>query len=333
MRSLILEADNKITRQLISNLNLLDVKDNFVISEISHLDVHEHNFYDIIFIDYSINHEDPFDLAFQLQKANPDTYIVFLTRFKNNEAEVFENYDIEYILKPINPHRLRTVVQKAKRYKHKPVERFIGEVSVKMFGSMEVKMNSRNVRIVRKRQKEILAYLILHKFKASAVEMAKDVMNDKDFAYSIHELKALIYELRHDIEIVDQYINIEYVDQEYHLILDDVNIDYLKFMELDSNKMSMHRLELSLLTYGKGLLYNFRNEWHLDYAHSCKKHFFNLQHTLIHSLEQKNDVDKLRNILFNLKQYLESEEDWDYFNHVVEHNFSKVQREHFQMAD
>lgn len=333
MRSLVLEANTQISKQLIEHLHNLNIFDNTIISDINDLDYKVHNDFDLVFIDYNLNHEDPFELAFQLQKANPDTYIVFLTSFKNNEAEVFENYDIEYILKPINPHRLKTVVQKAKCFKHKPVERFIGDVSVKMFGSMELKMNSRNVRIVRKRQKEIIAYLILHQFKASAVDMAKDIMNDKEFAYSIHELKALIYELRQDIRIVDEYIKIEYIDQEYHLICDEVNIDYHEFMSLDANKMSMHRLELSLITYGKGLLYNFHNEWYLKSAYNAKKHFFHLQHSLIHSLEERKDTDKLRNILFNLKQYLETEEDWDYFNHIVEHNFSKVQQEHFQMTN
>ena len=209
----------------------------------------------------------------------------------------------------------------------------MGDVSVKMFGSMEVKMNSRNVRIVRKRQKEIIAYLILHKFKAGAVDMAKDLMNDKEFAYSIHELKALIYELRQDIQHIDEYIRIEYFDQEYHLVCNHVSIDYINFMELDANRISNHRLELALLTYGKGLLYNFHNEWQLEKAYEAKKHFFHLQHQLIHILEERKDVDKLRNILFNLKQYLETEEDWEYFNHVVDHNFSQVQKEHFLMAE
>ena len=333
MKGLVLEAHRHISNQLIEQLNALNITDVTIISEISQFDFKAAHDYQIIFIDYSLNYEDPFEIAFQLKKANPDTYIVFLTRFKNNEAEVFENYDIEYILKPINPHRLRTVILNAQHYKHKPVERFIGDVSIKMFGSMEVKMNSRNVRIMRKRQKEIIAYLILHQFKANAVDMAKDIMNDKDFAYSIHELKALIYELRQDITLIDQYLYIDYSDHEYHLVCDEVEIDYLNFMDLNAQKISNHRLEMSLLTYGKGLLYNFHNDWINEKAYLKKKHFFNLQHQLIHDLEKRNDKDKLRNILFNLKQYLETEEDWDYFNHVVDHNFSSVQKEHFQMAD
>ncbi len=333
MKVLILESHHEITQQLSDYLNQCGLYDLTICHNDTNLNFKESHDYNLIFIDYAMQHDDPFEVAYQLKNANPDTYIVFLTRFKNNEAEVFENLDIEYILKPINIYRLKTVIQKAKHYKYKPTERFIGDVSIKMFGSMEVKMNSRNVRFMRRRHKEILAYLILHNFKASAHEMAQAIMADHEYLFVIHELKALIFELRKDIELVDRYIQIEYVDFEYHLRLNNVAIDYINFMKMEAEKLSMHRLEMSLLTYGKGLLYNFSNDWFDVKAYEAKKHFFNLQHSLIHQLEERNDADKLRNILFNLKQYLETEEDWDYFNHVVRHNFPKVKQEHFIVTD
>lgn len=333
MKILMIESNDLITQQLSEYLNQLGQQDLSVNKDISSLDLDEAHHYDVIFIDYSVRHEDPFELAYRLKQANPDTYIVFLTRFKNNEAEVFENYDIEYILKPINFYRLKNVIEKAKRYKYKPIERFVGDVSVKMFGNMEVKMNCRNVRFMRRRHKEILAYLILNDFSSTIEEMAQAIMNDREEIYAVHELKALIYELRKDIEIIDRYVHIELLDHKYRLVFDDVKVDYLNFMKVDASKTSNHRIELALISYGKGLLYNFRNEWHDSWALRAKRHFFSLQHSLIHDLEKNKDVDKLRNILFNLKQYLETEEDWDYFNHVVKHNFPKANQEHFLQAE
>jgi two-component SAPR family response regulator len=184
MKILMIESNDLITQQLSEYLNQLGQQDLSVNKDISSLDLDEAHHYDVIFIDYSVRHEDPFELAYRLKQANPDTYIVFLTRFKNNEAEVFENYDIEYILKPINFYRLKNVIEKAKRYKYKPIERFVGDVSVKMFGNMEVKMNCRNVRFMRRRHKEILAYLILNDFSSTIEEMAQAIMNDREEIYA-----------------------------------------------------------------------------------------------------------------------------------------------------
>ena len=294
----------------------------------SDVQAHMNSHYEVVFIDYSINHEDPFEIAYQFKQANPMIVPVFLTRFQNNEAEVFENYDIEYILKPINPYRLKTVIQKIKRMKFKPIEKFVGEVSVKLFGNMEVKIFSRNVRFNRRIHKEIIAYLILNGYKASAVKMAQAIMSNDDFAYSLHDLKALIYQTREEIDHLKNYMDIQYIDHEYHLILNKVKIDYLQFMNVDIHHTNMHKVECSLLSYGKGLLYNFSSDWAKNYALDTKKHFFELQHKLIHKLELTNDKEKLRSILFNLKQYCETDEDWEFFNHVVQHNFPLGKQEH-----
>ena len=81
MRSLILEAHHNITSQLVEQLTHLNMSDVTVINDLSQFDYKAAHDYQMIFIDYSINHEDPFEIAFQLKNANPNTYIVFLTRF------------------------------------------------------------------------------------------------------------------------------------------------------------------------------------------------------------------------------------------------------------
>lgn len=332
MHVLIIEHENKIIHEIVHELNRLNIFDPVVIKDVNSVDPANYKDFDLILIEYNSDHKDPFDIAYQFQKASSSSVIVFLTQFQNDETEVFERYNLEYMLKPINPNRIKLAVQKAKKNKEKRVQKFTGNVSIKLFGNMEVKMNSHNVRFMHRKQKEIIAYLLLNDMNASCYQLAKQLIMRKESCFACHEIKALIYLLRNDLEIIDDYMSIEFVNERYYLNLRNVDVDYFNFMGINTERIAIQKLELTLCQYRKGLLSNLSNSWQEYFVDESKVQFFAIQHQLIERFEEKREYEKLRLTLSSIKPYIESAEEWSYFERVVRKNFSNESRDYLLLT-
>lgn len=244
---------------------------------------------------------DAFELAFTLYRDHPQLRIVFLTRFQNAEAEIFEDYEIEYLLKPLNFIRLHAIICKAKSFKRKAIENLRGDVSIKMFGNMEVKIKGRNVRFKRRLHKEILAYLILNQHQAYGSKMREDILSSS--LYPV-ELDALMYQLRLELLGLQSYINIQKEQGLYRLQLHKVEIDYESFMYANIQQLSPHRLERLVNLYGKGLLHNFESMWQNQHINSVQEHYLMMHHKLVEILVSQGDYDKLESIQYKLQSEL-----------------------------
>ena len=67
---------------------------------------------DLLFLDIQMPGESGFDL---LQKADLHARVIFVTAFDEFAIRAFEVDAIDYILKPVNPERLRTAIEKLQR--------------------------------------------------------------------------------------------------------------------------------------------------------------------------------------------------------------------------
>lgn len=248
-------------------------------------------------IDFENQSIDALELAFKLYQEHPQLRIVFLTRFHNQEAEIFEDYEIEYLLKPLNLVRLHALIFRAKSFKRKAIETLKGDVSIKMFGNMEVKINGRNVRFKRRLHKEILAYLILNEHQAYGSKMREDILSSS--LYPV-ELDALMYQLRIELISLSNYISIQKDQGLYRLVLNKVEIDYESFMYANIGQLSPHRLERIANLYGKGLLHNFESMWQNPHVHSVQEHYLSMHQKLIETFVAQGDFDKVESLRFKL---------------------------------
>lgn len=288
---------------------------------------------DVALLEVANPEVDGFELAYHLMKAYPNLPIIFITSFNNHAAEAFELYTIDYLLKPISPLRLKSVLIKGKAMMRKDVEKSKGQTSIKLFGAMEVKLNARNIRFKRRKSKEILSYLILNNNQALISDLQSALFEEISPNKASVQLKAQLYQLRRDLISVQEKIQVELSEHHLHLKLKDVSIDYQSFMDMDPQKMSTHQLEKALLLYGRGLLLNFDCAWAQKDHLLAEAHFITLQQTLVKRLVEIKDYDKLKTAIFDLKPYLMDLESLDHYGQLIKQHFIPSVYEHFISMD
>ncbi len=67
---------------------------------------------DLIFLDIQMPGESGFDL---LEKVDQHARVVFVTAFDEHALRAFDVNAVDYLLKPVNPARLRTAIERAER--------------------------------------------------------------------------------------------------------------------------------------------------------------------------------------------------------------------------
>ncbi len=79
---------------------------------------------DVVFLDIQMPELSGFEVARQLATLpiQPSPIIVFVTAFDEYALQAFEQHAIDYLLKPVEPERLRVTIEKLKRY-GKPSEK------------------------------------------------------------------------------------------------------------------------------------------------------------------------------------------------------------------
>lgn len=70
---------------------------------------------DLVFLDVQMPGLTGFELARRLADVDAGAHIVFVTAFDQHAIEAFEVNAVDYLLKPVDPARLETAVQRARR--------------------------------------------------------------------------------------------------------------------------------------------------------------------------------------------------------------------------
>ena len=111
---------------------------------------------DVAILDIWMPEMDGLTLAKEIQARAPETAILFLTAHPEYAVEAFRLHVSGYLLKPLDPERLREEVDYALRGKPAappPIE-------AQTFGEFELLVNGAPVHFQRSKAKELLAYLI-----------------------------------------------------------------------------------------------------------------------------------------------------------------------------
>ncbi|MBC8320264.1 MAG: response regulator transcription factor [Bacteroidetes bacterium] len=108
--------DEKDARDMLER-RLIDFPEIIVISKESNVDsaiakIIEHN-PDIIFLDIDMPGKDGFDLINEIRSLNLNPTIIFITAY-NHAIEAFEQAAFDYLLKPIDPERLKKSINRYK---------------------------------------------------------------------------------------------------------------------------------------------------------------------------------------------------------------------------
>lgn len=263
------------------NLTVIDsIKDYDLIS----------NDFNLAFIDLDLDFIDPFVASFELnQFSSFSKPIVFITEFNSRYADLLETYEIDYILNPIDPTRLKQTIKYYVRNHSLEIPRkYHGELFLKLFGQVEVKTGYQNFYLERKIYKELIAFMVLNNNDVDATYFAQSVLPYKNLEDALLELQILIYLLQSFLYPIQHYLKIEYTGHSYQLSINNVEIDYFMFMKVDPNQYSAHRLEMSLSLFRNGLMQNLRNEWTDKYVKKANFHYKMIENQ-IHCLSNARD--------------------------------------------
>src|SRR6266566_3510064 len=70
---------------------------------------------DVVFLDVQMPGLTGFEVARRMLEARATSHIIFVTAYDQHAIEAFEVNAVDYLLKPVDPARLRVAVQRARR--------------------------------------------------------------------------------------------------------------------------------------------------------------------------------------------------------------------------
>lgn len=109
LRTIIVDDERLARKEL--GLLLADFKDISVIGEAKNLsetvDLIENKKPDVVFLDIQLRHENGFDL---FKRVEHNFKLIFVTAFDEFAIRAFEINALDYLLKPVNPKRLKTAI-------------------------------------------------------------------------------------------------------------------------------------------------------------------------------------------------------------------------------
>ena len=70
---------------------------------------------DLVFLDVQMPGLTGFEVARRMLDAGPSSHIIFVTAYDQHAIEAFEVNAVDYLLKPVDPARLETALQRARR--------------------------------------------------------------------------------------------------------------------------------------------------------------------------------------------------------------------------
>lgn len=183
------------------------------------------------FLDIEMMGMSGIELAERLASINTDMDIIFVTAYNNYAAQAFEVNAIDYLLKPVQPARLKKtlerLVEKRKIYsKNKKIK-----CTIRSFGSFEVFIGENIIKWNRSKTKEVFAYLIQWQGKSiSKYMLSEELWPQHSQEQALAYLQTSIWAIRKKFrEVGFQGVHIEYSDDKYFIKLDGVDWDAVKF--------------------------------------------------------------------------------------------------------
>ncbi len=221
--------------------------------------VKEHEL-DIAFLDIQMPGKNGLLLAQQIKKEKPNINIVMVTAYSDYAMEALKLFVSGYLLKPVMDNDLTEVLQNLRN----PIELHsdTGRLEVRCFGNFEVFKDGIPLAFKRKKEKEILAYLICLKgATASKGEICEAIFEnsaspDKDNAY----LKTLFFSLKKDLKRYG-YENLLIVNNNaYSIDTRYLYCDYYSFLTGIADKASSYSGEfMNQYSWAEQYIYELEN--------------------------------------------------------------------------
>ncbi len=167
---------------------------------------------DVIFLDIDMPRLQGLELAAKLRDINPRTSIVFVTAYSEFALESYDVFPLDYLLKPVDKHRLKQTVQElaTRQQWARAEEDRQGSYFIRCFGALKITKSFWNdncepqvehLSIANRKVKELLCYLIANFERDVTRDELLDVLFDGvKTEKSINHLHVTAYSLRKMLE-------------------------------------------------------------------------------------------------------------------------------------
>lgn len=189
----------------------------------------------VVFLDINMPQLGGIDAALKIVEENPDTDIVFVTGFDKYAIKAFEIQVLDYILKPINPNRLKKTIERVVKKRMIMPKNEDKKLKIKCLGGFSVGWENQNaIRWRSEKTKELFAYLVQNKGRNIPKEELLDKLWGEDNTErAICQLYNGIYYIRKALQEYEIDIIIISTDNNYNLTLGTVDLDILYFYEYE----------------------------------------------------------------------------------------------------
>lgn len=191
---------------------------------------------DLVFIDMMIGEDHGLEVARQLRATHSEVDIVFVTSHKEFAIDSFDSYPLDYMIKPVSKVRLeQTIMRAAARIRERAAEKesSAGNLIVRALGGFDVRSKQAGLaKWISKKSMELFAYLLLHRGRpVSKGRIIEQIYIDTSEKNAATYVNTSIYQLRKTLHALGHKDIIAHAQEQYWLILDHVEIDFVQFEE------------------------------------------------------------------------------------------------------
>lgn len=301
----ILIDDEPIALEILASL-LLDYRDVEIVGSYTHpfsalKEIEEVN-PDVVFLDIEMGEANGLEIAESFMRNHYDFQIVFVTAYSEYAVDAFEINAIDYLLKPIQNHRLDKTIRRlrereqAGQEENENPDTQSNSLTIQSLSSFQV-IDSRGeqIRWRTKKTKELFAYLWMNRGDfVSKTKIVEAIFPDKDFSSAFTLLYTTVYQLRKSLEKLGYKKGINYLNDGYQLKISVKNdLEELNAL-LDLKEQKDEQVLRIIELYKGGFLEEEGYDWAIEYQQWHKKRVFQvLENYTITNLTQENLITTL----------------------------------------
>ncbi|MEE3468233.1 MAG: response regulator [Eubacterium sp.] len=196
----------------------------------------------LAFLDIEMPGMNGLEIAKRLKDMQPSINIIMTTAYPNYAIKAYKLHVGGYLLKPVDAEDIR---EELDHLRH-PLEQKTDPERLKItcFGEFRVEFGGEPLRFSRSKSREVLAYLIAKNgASASRAELCDVLWEDEEKKSQKSYIAALISDLRKSLKSVGVEDIFYHKRNEYRILVDKVDCDYLEFLKGNPEAINAYRGE------------------------------------------------------------------------------------------
>ncbi|WP_208588466.1 response regulator [Gracilibacillus suaedae] len=208
---------------------------------------------DIVFLDIEMPETNGLAFAEQITAYNPHINIVFVTAHDQYALEAFEMHALDYLLKPVTVKRLQKTIQRVSSIGSRPENKHFDSTNtlqINVFGELTFQFknnsSSESIKWRTAKSKELFLYLLHHEGKlVLKSELVETLWEETDVDKAFAHLYVSIYNIRHALRELNNFMKISNIEDGYLLQLQNVQIDKKEWKKqlLEAPATNMNTIE------------------------------------------------------------------------------------------